>query len=440
MKNFTYIFKFCLMIMAFFVALTLSVSADTGKNKSYAEKYITESLKLQLDRMSVYEFHLSESELFEIIDRVMKTNPNFYYVENKFYYTADATGVVREITPVYLYSAEEVRNIRSFCDNEIEKILFSVDDSMSDLQKVLTLHEYMCENFRYDDSFESGNMYDMLRTGKGTCQAFTLTYMELLSRIGVESSYAYSDEIMHIWNLVKLDGEWYHVDLTWDNVSPSVSHKNFLLTDAEAIRSGHAGLVNAEKIECKGGKYSALSLRESPYRYVPFKDGFIYVDNISRSVYFDRLDGGEKICLYRIDDLWEKGEGRYFANTFSMAISAGDKVYFNTKNKIMQIDSELSVSVVCHLGFTSFGIEQNNGVQCYLDRRAEESVKLEIPISFDADGDGEVTVLDVAALDAYLLSEDAFIYKYNVDANADRLIGREDLWALERHLLIDKSA
>ena len=148
MKNFTYIFKLCLMIMAFFIALTLSVSADTGKNKSYAEKYIAESLKLQLDRMSVYEFHLSEGELFEIIDRVMKSNPDFYYVENKFYYTADATGVVREITPVYLYSAEEVRNIRSFCDNEIEKILFSVDDSMSDLQKVLTLHEYMCENFR----------------------------------------------------------------------------------------------------------------------------------------------------------------------------------------------------------------------------------------------------------------------------------------------------
>ncbi len=440
MKNFTYIFKLCLMIMAFFIALTLSVSADTGKNKKCAEKYITESLKLQIDRMSVYEFHLSEGELFEIIDRVMKTNPDFYYVENKFYYTADATGVVREITPVYRYSAEEVRNIRNFCDNEIEKILFSVDDSMSDLQKVLTLHEYMCENFRYDDSFESGNMYDMLRTGKGTCQAFTLTYMELLSRIGIESSYAYSNEVMHIWNLVKLDGEWYHVDLTWDNVPPSVSHKNFLLTDSEAIRSGHAGLVNAGKIECKGGKYSALSLRESPYRYVPFKDGFIYVDNISRSVYFDRLDGGEKICLYRIDDLWEKGEGRYFANTFSMAISAGDKVYFNTKNKIMQIDSELSVSVVCELGFTSFGIEQNNGVRCYLDRRAEESVKLEIPISFDADGDGEVTVLDVAALDTYLLSEDAFIYKYNVDANADRLISREDLWALERHLLIDKSA
>lgn len=428
------------MILALFLISILSVSADSSQNKKYIEKYIAESLDLMLDRIDVYEFGCRESEIFDAIDKVMKSNPDFYYVANKFYYSLDERSIVEEITPTYTYSAAEIKNIKAYCDGEISKILFSVDGRMSDFQKALTLHEYMCENFEYDTSFKNCNMYDLLRTGSGTCQAFTLTYMELLSRAGIESSYAYSDEIMHIWNLVRLDGEWYHVDITWDNIDVGVSHKNFLLTDREILDNGHRGFVNANGVECKGERYSGTSLQSNPYKCVAFKNGVVYADNISRSVYLDLLDGSEKTLLYRIDELWEKGEGRYYANSFSSPILAGNKVYFNTKNKIMEIDESFSVSLVKTLDFNAFGMADGEGLTCFVDRTQGECREIHIEKSLDADGDGELTVLDIAALDANLCRKDVFMYKYNVDANGDCLLDERDLCALESGLMIDKSA
>ena len=155
MKNLLFLFKMLVMILALFLISILSVSADSSQNKKYIEKYIAESLDLMLDRIDVYEFGCRESEIFDAIDKVMKSNPDFYYVANKFYYSLDERGIVEEITPTYTYSAAEVKNIKAYCDGEISKILFSVDGRMSDFQKALTLHEYMCENFEYDTSFKN---------------------------------------------------------------------------------------------------------------------------------------------------------------------------------------------------------------------------------------------------------------------------------------------
>ncbi len=422
---------FCVLILS----ALLSASADERVDLDYVEDYIVESLHLRLDVIDVYSFSLNEEQIFSALDKVVKGNPELYFVGDSFYYIADKSGIVKEITPVYIYSKKEAKNIKIYCDRELEKILFSVDSNMSDFTKALVLHEYMCESFRYDNSLKNYTMYDLLRDGRGTCQAFMLTYMELLSRVGIESSYAYSNEIMHIWNVIKLDGEWYHVDITWDNMDFGVSHKNFLLTDMEIERNGHTGFIIANGVECNNEKYSNLSLRDAPYKYECFRGGFLYIDNASRCVYYDKLDGGEKILVYRIDELWAKGEGRYYANSFSLPVNAGNKLYFNTKNKIMSIDESFNVCEVAELGLDIFGIKANaRGLICYSDREKKAWEELEIKKSMDADGDGAVTVLDIAALNLHINNE-AFIYKYNVDSNGDRLLDGEDVKALEKYIL-----
>ncbi len=424
------------IFFALFVISLLSVSADGVNSKKYIADYIAESLYLRLDGISVYDFNCGEAEIFEAIDRVMKSNPELYFVENRFYYSVDGNGIVKEIIPAYKYSRAETKNIKTYCDRELEKILFCIDENMSDFQKALCLHEYLCENFEYDESFANCTMYDLLRTGRGTCQAFTLTYMELLDRVNIDNSYAYSSEIMHIWNVINIDGEWYHADITWDNLSDGVSHANFLLSDREIEQNGHVGFVTANGVECKNEKYSQLGLRASPYKYEYFGGGFIYVDNISRNVYFDKCDGSEKLSLYRIDQLWKKSEGRYFANSFSTPVRAGNRLYFNTKNEIMAIDESFAVTKVCSLDFDAFGLTDSaEGVSCYLDKSGEQSCEIKLEKSMDADGDGEITVLDIAVTSRYFCDNSTFIYKYNVDIDGDRILDAEDLRGLEECLL-----
>ena len=432
--------KMALFVCVLFIVSCLSVSAEGGSK--YIEQYIEESIKLRIEKINVYEFNCKEDEIFEVIDRVMKTNPDFYYIGKSFYYSSDNRGIVKEIQPVYKYSAQEIKDMKAYCDRELEKILFYIDENMSDFSVALALHEYLCENFSYDQSFDNYTMYDLLSTGRGTCQAFMLTYMELLNRVGIENSYAYSNEILHIWNLVRLDGEWYHVDITWDNIESGVSHKNFLLTDEEIIESGHIGFVNANGVKCTSRKYSSSGFHNTPYKYVCLGDGFVYIDNITRNVYFDKLDGSAKVSLYRVGDLWQKAEGRYFANSFSYPLVAGSRVYFNTKNKIFEIDENLDVNLVEELGFDIWKIANYGAfVGCYTDKDLNDKTDVKITRSMDADGDGEVTVLDMALLSGYIENKSVGVYKYNVDANGDCRLNAEDLEALASLLLvIDKSA
>ena len=40
-----------------------------------------------------------------------------------------------------------------------------------------------------------------------------------MTRMGVDTSFAISTSMDHMWNVVKIDGNWYHVDTTWDDPS-----------------------------------------------------------------------------------------------------------------------------------------------------------------------------------------------------------------------------
>ncbi len=414
----------------------LSVSAEPAVDKKYIEEYITEALYLRLESIDILSFSCTESEAFEIIDKIVKTEPELYFVGKSFYYTTSPEGFVEKITPVYIYTRSETKNIKAYCDRELEKVLFSIEEGMTDFQKALVLHEYMCEKFSYDESLKNHTMYELLRDGRGTCQALTLTYMELLERVGIESGYAYSSEIMHIWNVILLDGEWYHVDITWDMAQTGVSHKNFLLTDAEIEANGHFGAITVGGGECRDEKYVGAAFSDVAYKFECFAGGFICVDNTKREVYYDRLDGGGRVTIYRFDELWKKSEGRYYANSFSAPVAAGDKVYFNTKNAIMEIDESLNVTRAAALDFDAYGIFADEGaIVASLEGRGEEVCVLDIEKSMDIDGDGALTVLDVAVLSLHIYDGGAVKYKYNADVNGDRLLDSYDLAVMKSHIL-----
>lgn len=56
-------------------------------------------------------------------------------------------------------------------------------------------------------------------------------YEIILSKLGIPSTYAYSESMNHIWNVLKIDGSWYHVDVTW-NDSTGQYHRYFLRSDS----------------------------------------------------------------------------------------------------------------------------------------------------------------------------------------------------------------
>ena len=66
---------------------------------------------------------------------------------------------------------------------------------------------------------DRGNGIYVIHNGEGVCNAFGGLFISLSKQVGIESIYivsnAEADGSSHGWNLVKIDGNWYHIDPTW---------------------------------------------------------------------------------------------------------------------------------------------------------------------------------------------------------------------------------
>lgn len=81
----------------------------------------------------------------------------------------------------------------------------------------LWLHDWLTHNANYDYTYTEYQPDGVLLKGTGVCQSYTLAYQLLLDKAGIQCTVVSSVEMNHAWNLVRIDGEWCHVDCTWDD-------------------------------------------------------------------------------------------------------------------------------------------------------------------------------------------------------------------------------
>ena len=100
-----------------------------------------------------------------------------------------------------------------------------ITSGMSDYDVVKTLHDYLVTHCDYDYRVDIGNMpfishqaEGALLNGTAVCSGYAKAYEILLDAAGIpcETITGYAGGY-HAWNLVQVDGEWYHVDATWDD-------------------------------------------------------------------------------------------------------------------------------------------------------------------------------------------------------------------------------
>lgn len=100
----------------------------------------------------------------------------------------------------------------------------------TDYEKALWFHDWLTENAYYDLSFSYYSADGVLIRGCGVCDSYAKAYTLLLDAVNIDSVRV--TNINHAWNLVKLDGQWYHIDPTWDD--PVLSgHETDKLSGAE---------------------------------------------------------------------------------------------------------------------------------------------------------------------------------------------------------------
>jgi len=137
-------------------------------------------------------------------------------------------------------ATNDVGFINQFVLSSAEKIVSeNITADMSDIEKVKILHDWVCEHTSYgnDDpnAIEQRNDVGVFMGREVVCEGYTRTLNLLLNAADIETYYVGSSD--HAWNIVKVNGNYFHVDATWDD-GENVSHDWFLKSDRELKESG----------------------------------------------------------------------------------------------------------------------------------------------------------------------------------------------------------
>lgn len=124
----------------------------------------------------------------------------------------------------------------------------------SEYAKALWLHDWLLDQLEYDKTLKWSSAESALTRELGTCQSYESAYAKLLTAAGIENSETRDTYDGHTWNAMKLDGQWYQTDCTWDDSSDNwysfdQRHLYFGLTDElmAIAHPGHSKIYTTDK-------------------------------------------------------------------------------------------------------------------------------------------------------------------------------------------------
>lgn len=245
----------------------------------------SEMEKALQNREDTVEFNYDCSEyLFKAYKDVCTENPQLFWLTRSSSYQIIETVVNKKIVfkPKILLSDEEIASMQSEINTETQKVINGINKDASDYEKVLYIHDYLVDNGTYDTEsadvvtknekidfpqnvHDSTTIYGCLVTRKVICSGYSAGFKYLADKLGLESirvgGKTKDTGESHQWNCVKVDGDYYYIDITWDdklNKDPTIRSRDyeyFLINEQELLLT-HEIEEGQNLPECTQTKYN----------------------------------------------------------------------------------------------------------------------------------------------------------------------------------------
>ena len=178
---------------------------------------------------------LSGEELSTVFFQLRLDCPEIFYVTGFSYrFYQDASHL--EMIPTYLFDKGKIREHQKAMTARVAKLARPAA-SMNEWEKERYIHDFICQNVRYDKLKKpySHEIIGPLGQGVGVCEGIAKSVKILCDALGLWCIIAISDaapdqgiKYRHAWNIVRLGGKYYHLDVTFDN---SLGHDGMIRYD-----------------------------------------------------------------------------------------------------------------------------------------------------------------------------------------------------------------
>ncbi len=201
---------------------------------------------------------------------VLADNPDLFYVN--FDRLVLNHGWHRTyVTMAYSAADSELGAVIAQYESALAEFISATASAKSDFERELALHDYLINHCEYAVEYEDrlhNTSYGALVMKRAYCDGYAYAMKAAFDRLGMQSAIVYGsvNGTDHVWNLILIDGEYYHLDVMWDDADLSFAeglrfHGYFNLDDARILRDHEYKYKEVlPKAEGKNDYYTALGL------------------------------------------------------------------------------------------------------------------------------------------------------------------------------------
>ena len=311
-------------------------------------------------------------QIHETIIAYKNDHPENFWLKTSYsYYNLDSE------TYIYLFfnkSKDEIDVDKEKFNAVVDEIVSNAPKNASDFEIEKYINDYLIDNCEYDHEAaenekiiaNENDAYGALVDKKAVCEGYARAFQLLCTRLGLDcvNITGESEGVGHQWNCVKIEGDWYYVDVTWndtDGEAEYLKYDYFNLT-TEQLKKTHkidtafAELTDDEYNESYSYNLFIPQCTSEEYNYYKYTcltiDDIYNSDEIKNSI-AKSVKNGETYYNFRINEeldyssvtdelitqgyMYEWLVGVNDINGYDPEINPSCKVYENSEHNVVTI-------------------------------------------------------------------------------------------------------
>lgn len=223
----------CICSFALIFALLFSCDFNTyASNDDYIyNSILNENQKIIYNQVykNIIEFNegifklsvpISHDELFITMNAVYNDHPELFWVSTSYKYGYNTSGNVVQLKLNYCIDKRNLEAASLAFNNSINKIVQQAAILPTDLERERAIHDIICDFATYNPEGNSHqSAYSALVEGNSVCAGYSRAFQLACRKLGITCYYvtgvANGEE--HAWNIVRIGGNYYNVDITGDD-------------------------------------------------------------------------------------------------------------------------------------------------------------------------------------------------------------------------------
>lgn len=225
-------------------------------------------------------------DIAKVMEAITRDKSKYYYLTGTYHIrnlpVINGNFVYVDIS-YNIESLKEKQKMDRELEREIERFLYeTISEDMSDVEKQIAIHDKLVnhvEYYKYIDinsiPYKMHTAYEALVNKQAVCDGISKALMMLLNEAGIETIVVSGtvEGEAHVWNVVKLDDEYYHIDATSNKIEidneKQVIHRFFNVTD-ENMQLTHTISNEFNIPKCNGTKYNYYEYKDYAIRYLEY--------------------------------------------------------------------------------------------------------------------------------------------------------------------------